>query len=312
MTPLKVFSGTAHPRLAESICDTLGIPPGEIEIQKFSNDNTFVRVRENVRQKDVFIVQPSSTPVNDGLMELFLMIDAMVRASARSVTVVMPYYAYGRSDKKDQPRIPITASLVARLLETAGADRILTMDLHAEQIQGFFKVPVDQLIAAPVIAAHYRQRDLGRAVAVAPDAGSARRVREYARRLGLPMAIMDKRRRENTDSAEVLHVIGDVDGRHAIIFDDEIATGGSIISVAETLMANGARSVRAAVTHPILCGRAIERLAESPVEELVVTDTVPIPPEKRISKVQVLSVAHVFGEAIRRIHGGQSLTDLFD
>ncbi len=308
---LKIFSGTAHPSLAKDICDYLDLPLSKLQSQKFSNDNTFIKIEENVRQCDCFVVQSSCPPVNDGLIELFIIMDALMRASARSITVVMPYFAYSRSDKKDQPRIAITAKLMANLLQTAGASRVITMDLHAEQIQGFFDIPVDQLQAAPVHGAYFKEIGLKDVVAVAPDAGSAKRTRLFAHQLRVPLAILDKRRGDNDDTSEVLHLIGDVDGKNAIIYDDEISTGGSMLNVMEALQANGARKIYGAVTHGILCGNAVEGFRDSSIEALVLTDTVPIPEEKRISKIRVLSVARLFGEAIRRINDGTSISALF-
>ena len=307
---IKIFTGRAHPALAREICTQLGVSMGNAEIFKFKNDNSFVQILESVRQQDVYVVQPSCQPVNDGLMELLLMMDALVRASARSVTVITPYYPYGRSDKKDQPRIPISAALVARLLETAGANRILTLDLHAEQIQGFFKIPVDQLLAAPVLCEYFQRKNIPDVVAVAPDAGSAKRTADYARRLSVPLAILDKRRAGNNDSAKAYHVVGDVRGRNAIIFDDEISTGGSIVSAVNALKKAGAERVWAGVTHGVLCGGAYDRLAESQLEEMVVTNTLPVDAAPG-SKVTVLSVARLLADAILRIHTGQSLNDLF-
>ncbi|MBI3891478.1 MAG: ribose-phosphate pyrophosphokinase [Candidatus Wallbacteria bacterium] len=309
---LKIFSGSAHPDLAKAICDYLDLPLGKMDVQRFKNDNTFVKIRENVRLCDCFVVQSSCPPVNHGLMELFIIMDALMRASARSITVVMPYFAYSRSDKKDQPRISITAKLVADLLETAGADRVITMDLHAEQIQGFFAFPVDQLLAAPVLCGYFQELGLANVVAVAPDAGSAKRTRYFAKRLNVPLAILDKRRHGNDDSSEVLHLIGDVRGHNAIIFDDEVSTGGSMLGVVKALQENGAQKIYGAVTHGILCGNAIEKFRDSQLEELVITDTVPVGPDKRIPKIKVLSVAHLFGEAIKRIHDGTSISALFE
>jgi ribose-phosphate pyrophosphokinase len=308
---IRVFSGSAHKALAKEICDVLDVPVGRVDIRKFKNDNSFVQIQESARKMDCFVVQPSCQPVNDGLVELFMMIDALVRASAGSITVVVPYFPYGRSDKKDQPRIPITASLVARLLEAAGAHRILTMDLHAEQIQGFFRIPVDQLRALPVICRYFREKELDNPVAVAPDAGSARRTAEYAKRLAMPMAILDKRRSGNDDRAQVLNVIGDVGDRTAILFDDEVSTGGSILSAADALKKAGARRVLAAVTHPVLCGGAIERIRSSELEELIVTNTLPIPAEAAEARIKILSVGTLLAKAIARIYRGDSLNELF-
>lgn len=310
---LKVFSGSAHPDFARSICDYLDLPMGRVSVSKFQNDNTFVQIEQNVRQSDVFVVQTSCEPVNDGFMELLIIMDALKRASARSITVVMPYFPYSRSDKKDQPRIAITAKLIADLLQTAGASRIMTMDLHAEQIQGFFDIPVDQLLAAPVLCGYLLEQDLGECVAVAPDVGSAKRTREYARRMGIPLAILDKRRGGNDDRSEILHVIGDVEGKTAIIFDDEVSSGGTLVNAVRALRNSDAGRVLAAVTHPILCGPATARLSGADdLEMLLVTDTLPVGPEKLIPKIRVVSVARLFGEAIRRIHDGTSISALFE
>ncbi len=308
---LKLFAGTSHPTLAREIGEYLGLPIGEVEIFKFKNDNTFVKIHESVRQCHVFVLQTSCPPVNDGLMEVLLLVDALKRASARTVTVLMPYYAYCRSDKKDQPRISIAASLVAKLLESAGADRVVTMDLHAEQIQGFFTVPVDQLKAMPVIGQYFREQGLDDVVAVAPDAGSAKKTGSFARRLRVPLAVMDKRRQGNDDSAKILHLIGDVADKTAVLFDDEISTGRSLVGAAHALKDNGAKRILAAVTHGVLCGDAPQLLQNSPIEEVVVTNTLPHNESQQFPKLKVLSVAHIFGEAISRISKGESITALF-
>ena len=293
------------------IGDYLNLPISEVEIFKFKNDNTFLKIHESVRQQHVYVMQTSTPPVNDGIMELLLMIDALRRASAASITVLMPYYAYCRSDKKDQPRIPIGASLVSKLLETAGADRVITMDLHADQIQGFFNIPVDQLLAAPVICQYIREKGIDDLIAVAPDAGSAKATGSFAKRLGIPLAIMDKRRDLNNDSARILHLIGNVEGKTAVLFDDEISTGTSLMRAAECLKENGAKRIIAAVTHAVLCGDALNRIQDSAIEELIVTDTLPIGEEQVFDKLTILSVAHIFGEALHRIHQGESVTELF-
>lgn len=307
-----LITGTAHPELAREIAEHLKSPLSERDIFKFKNGNTFVRVKENVRRRDVFVIQPSCDPVNDGLMELFILIDALKRASANSVTVVMPYFAYSRSDKKDQPRIPITASLVAHLLEAAGADRVMAMDLHAPQIQGFFQIPTDQLLALPAICAFVRTLDLKAPVAVAPDAGSAKTTRAYAKRLGFPLALVDKRRRGNDDAIEDVVVIGQVKDMDCVIFDDEVSTGGSLIEVVNALKASGARRVYAAVTHPVLCDGAAERIQNTDLEMLIVTNSLPVPEEKRVPKLVVLSVAETLAEAIRRVQIGSSVSELFE
>ncbi len=308
---LKVFSGNAHPALAGAICDYLETPLGECEVFEFSNENIFVRFCENIRARDVFLVQPMSSPVNTRLMELFIMIDAARRASAGRITAVVPYYAYGRSDKKDQPRVPITARLIANFLETAGADRLLTIDLHAGQIQGFFNIPVDELTALSILARYFRERGDGQVV-VAPDLGAAKRARNFAQMLNAPLAVMEKRRLGNDERAEVMHIIGEVKGLRAVVVDDEIDTAGTLLETMKALLEAGVREVVACCTHPVLSGSAVERLEQASIEELVFTDTIPLPPEKRLPNMTVLSVAPLLGEAIRRIHTGQSVGALFN
>jgi ribose-phosphate pyrophosphokinase len=312
MDELKVFSGNAHPVLAKAITDYLGIPLGNCEVMQFSNENTFVRILENVRERDTFIVQPVSSPVNQNLMELLIMLDALKRASAERITAVVPYYAYGRSDKKDQPRVPITARLVADLLTVAGANRVLTVDLHAAQIQGFFNIPVDELTALNLLGDYFRKRALSNLVVVAADINATKRTRNLGTRLGAPLAIIEKRRLGNEDKTETLNVIGEVEGKIALIVDDEIDTAGSLTGVVTTLIERGAREVYACCTHPIFSGPAIKRIAGCPVKEVVVTDTVPVPPNKRIDKITVLPIAPLLGEAIRRIHTGQSVGAMFE
>ncbi len=309
---LKVFTGNAHPQLARDICEYLRIPLSKLEAFKFSNDNTFVRILENVRQRDVFLVQSICYPVNDNLMELLIMIDAAKRASAGRITAVIPYYAYGRTDKKDQPRVPITARLVADLITTAGADRVLTVDLHAGQIQGFFNAPVDELTALPILIRHFKQKELDDAVVVAVDIGISKRARDLAERLDLPLAIVEKRRIGNLERAESLNIIGDVNGKTCITFDDEIDTGGSLVSAANALRDAGAKEIFATCTHAVLSNEAGKRLIGSHINEVVVTDTIPVPAVKRDHKVTVLSVASLLGEAISRIHSGLSVGAMFD
>ncbi len=308
---LKVFSGNAHPALAGAICDYLEMPLGECEVFEFSNENVFVRFCENIRARDVFLVQPMASPVNTRLMELFIMIDAAKRASAGRITAVVPYYAYGRSDKKDQPRVPITARLIANFLETAGADRLLTMDLHAGQIQGFFNIPVDELTALSILARYFLERGDGQVV-VAPDLGAAKRARNFAQMLNAPLAVMEKRRLGNDERAEVMHIIGEVKGLRAVVVDDEIDTAGTLLETMKALLEAGVREVAACCTHPVLSGSAVQRLDEAPIKELVFTDTIPLPPEKRLPNITVLSVAPLLGEAIHRIHTGQSVGALFN
>jgi ribose-phosphate pyrophosphokinase len=309
---LAIFSGNAHPELARSICHSLEMPLGEAEVFEFSNENIFVRVLENVRMQDVFIVQPLSSPVNKSIMELLIMIDAFKRASAGRITAVVPYYGYGRSDKKDQPRVPITARLIANMIETARADRILTVDLHAGQIQGFFNIPVDELTALYLISRYFKDGDLASTTVLATDVGGAKRARDMARQLGTPLAVVDKERIGNEERISSMALIGDVDGRDVIIPDDEILTGGTIIAAARIARENGARSVTAACVHPILSDHAVEKICDdSLIERLVVTDTIPLPPHKRRDKITVLSLAPLLGEAITRIHTGQSIGELF-
>ena len=309
---LKVFSGNAHRQLARSVCDYLNMPVGRAEVFKFTNDNTFVRILENIRQRDVFIIQPICTPVNDSLMELLIMIDAAKRASAGRVTAVVPYYGYGRTDKKDQPRVPITARLVADLITAAGAERLLTIDLHAGQIQGFFNIPVDELTAMTILGRYFQDKALENLVVVAVDIGISKRARDMAERLNAPLAIVEKRRIGNEDQAETLNIIGDVEGKTALTFDDEVDSGGSMLSAVDALGERGVKEVYACVTHGVLSGDASSRVAGSPLTELVVTDTIPISELKRNGTITVLSVAPLLGEAIRRIHEGMSVGEMFE
>lgn len=310
---MKVFSGNAHRRLAKDICAYMDIPLGKCEVFKFSNDNTFVRILENIRQQDVFLVQPIAHPVNDHIMELLIMIDAAKRASAGRITAVVPYFAYARSDKKDQPRVPITARLVANLIETAGADRVLTLELHAGQIQGFFNIPLDELSAIPELAQHFKERKVANnIVVVATDAGDAKRARNMANRLDAPLAIVEKVRMGNRERVESATLIGDVRDRTAIIVDDEIGTGGTVIATANTLRSHGARDIFCYAAHPVLSGNATDVLERSDIRELVVTDSLPIPPVKMGTKTSIISVAPMLGEAIQRIHSGSSVGAMFN
>jgi len=305
---LTIFGGNSNPELTRAICAYIDIPPGRIEVFKFSNENIFVRIGESVRENDVFVIQSFSSPVNESIMELLIIIDALKRASAGRITAVIPYYAYGRTDKKDQPRVPITARLIADMITVAGADRILTVDLHAGQIQGFFNIPVDEMTALPILARYFQEKRLENPVVVSPDLGSTKRARNFAEELDAPLAIIEKRRLGNDDRTEVLNLIGSVDDAQVILIDDEIDTAGSITQAAELCIARGAREVYAACTHPVLSGPAVERLALSPIKEVVVTDTIPLPPHKRLDKITVLSVAPLLGESIQRIHTGASVS----
>jgi len=309
---LKVFTGNAHPALAQGICDYLGIPLSKAEVFEFSNENIFVRILENVRERDVFAIQPISSPVNKSLMELLIMLDSLKRASAGRITAVVPYYGYGRTDKKDQPRVPITARLIADLLTVAGANRLLTIDLHAGQIQGFFTIPVDELTALYILSHYFQDKALENLTVVATDIGISKRARDFAERLNAPLAIIEKRRVGNTAAAETLNIIGDVAGRRALLFDDEIDTAGSIMAATAALEKAGALEIYACCTHPVFSGPAIEKIAKSSVKEVVVTDTIPIPESKRNEKVTVLSVASLLGEAIYRIHSGLSVGAMFE
>jgi ribose-phosphate pyrophosphokinase len=312
MDELKVFTGNANPALAKAVVEYLDIPLGRCEVFQFSNENIFVRILENVRSRDAFVIQPISSPVNQNLMELLIMIDALKRASAGRITAVVPYYGYGRTDKKDQPRVPITARLVADLLTVAGANRLLTVDLHAEQIQGFFNIPVDELTALNILSNYFKAKKLDNLVVVATDIGVTKRARDLAHKLNAPLAIMEKRRIGNIDQIETLNIIGEVKNRIALTVDDEIDTAGSLINTVSTLIEHGAQEVYACCTHPVFSGPAIQRIAESPVKEVVVTDTIPVNDEKKLDKITILPISPLLGEAINRIHTGQSIGALFE
>ena len=314
MDEIKVFTGSAHPALAQAVAGYLNIPLGLCEVFEFSNENTFVRILENVRQRDVFVIQPLSSPVNKSLVELLIMIDALKRASAEHITAVVPYYGYGRTDKKDQPRVPITARLVADLLTVAGANRLLTVDLHAPQIQGFFSIPVDELTALYLLGHYFEEKDLNghELVVVATDIGISKRARDLAAKLKAPLAIMEKRRIGNDDKSETLNVIGEVEGRVAVTVDDEIDTAGSLLNVIAALTERGVREVYSCCSHPVLSGSAIERIASCSVKEVVVTDTIPVPDEKKLAKITILPIAPLLGEAIHRIHTGMSIGAMFE
>ncbi len=309
---LRIFTGNANPELAKSIAAELGTPLGEICVSKFSDGEIFVKIEESARGQDIFIVQPTCAPVNDNIMELLIMIDAFRRASARRITVVLPYYGYARQDKKVKPREPVTARLVANLISQAGASRVLCVDLHAGQIQGFFDLPVDHLYAGPLIAEHLIAEGLhdGNTVVVSPDVGGVARARLLAEHLHTPIAIIAKRRPE-PNQVEIMEIIGDVSGKVCVMVDDMIDTGGSIVQGAEALVERGAAEVHACCTHPILSGNALERINCSPLRSLVITDTIPLPIEKRSAKIKVLSVAPLLADAILRIHEDNSVSELF-
>lgn len=308
---MKIFSGNANLQVAKKIAMYLQMSLGEIEVSQFSDGETQIKIKENVRGEDVFVVQPTCPPVNQNLMELLIMIDAFKRASAKRITAVIPYFGYARQDRKDQPRVPITAKLVANLLIVAGASRILTMDLHAGQIQGFFDIPVDHLFAANVFVKYFLELDLKDLVVVSPDAGGAERSRAYAKRLKAELAIVDKRR-PGPNHSEVINIIGEVRNKNTIIVDDMVDTAGSLVKAAQALKEKGAKEIFAACTHPILSGEAVERIKQSEITKLVVTDTIPLNLEKQNDKIEVLSVAELIGEAMRRIHNEESITSLFN
>ncbi len=307
---LILFSGNANRTLSQEIADYLGVPLGEAEVARFADGEILVQIFENVRGADVFVIQPTCRPVNEHLMELLVIIDALKRASAWRITAVMPYYGYGRQDRKVQPRVPITAKLVADLLTAAGVHRVLTMDLHAGQIQGFFTTPVDHLFAAPVLLQYFRERMLGGAVVVSPDAGGVERARAFAKRLDTSLAFIDKRR-TGPNEAKVMHIVGEVEGRDVIIVDDMIDTGGTLTQAVPALIEKGAKRIYASCTHPVLSGPAVERIEGSALEEVVVTNTIPLPEGRPSKKLTVLSVAPLLGEAISRIHKEESVSRLF-
>jgi ribose-phosphate pyrophosphokinase len=309
---LSIFTGTAHPTLARSVCQYLGVDLGKAEVFQFSNENIFVKINQNVREQDVFIIQPTYPNVNRSVMELLIMLDALKRASASRVTAVIPYFAYGRSDKKDQPRVPITARLLADMIQVAGADRVLTVDLHAGQVQGFFKIPVDELTAVYLLSDYFRQLDLLEPVVVSADIGFAKKARNFAELVRAPLAIVEKRRSGNDSRTEPLRLIGEVRGKSAIIVDDEIDTAGSIDGAVRLIEEQGARRIFASCVHPILSGPAVTRLSKSSIVELVTTDTVGLSEDKRsLANLRVLTVAMLIGEAISRIHTGSSVGALF-
>lgn len=308
---LGVFSGNANPVLAKEICGYLQIPLGDIEVSSFADGETCVHINENVRGSDVFVIQPTCPPVNQNVMELLTMIDAFSRSSARRITAVIPYYGYGRQDRKSQPRVPITSKLVANLVTTAGTDRVLTMDLHAGQIQGFFDIPVDNLFATPIIVDYFKEKNITDLILVSPDPGGVERTRAVARKLGVSIAIIDKRR-EAKNVAQVMNVIGEVEGKNLLILDDIIDTAGTLAEAVNALKRNGALDIYACATHPVLSGPAIDRINNAPLKEVVVTNTIPLGEKAlKTDKITVLSVAKLLGEAIKRINQETSVSSLF-
>jgi ribose-phosphate pyrophosphokinase len=308
---LKIFTGNANPALAQEICQALGMELGRAMVRQFSDGEIYLQIKENVRGKDVFIVQPTCTPVERNLMELLLMMDALKRASAERITAVLPYYGYARQDRKDKPRVPISARLVAALLETAGASRLLALDLHAAQIQGFFDIPVDHLFAMPVLIEYFKALNIPNMTVVSPDAGGVERARAFAKRLSSPLAIIDKRR-EEANVAEVMNVVGDVAGRHCLLVDDLIDTAGTLVKGAEALMKKGAAGVSACATHAVLSGPALSRIEASSLQHVVFTNSIPLSKEARKShRIKSLSIAKLLAEAIRSIHEETSVSVLF-
>lgn len=311
MDKLTIFTGNSNIELAKKICEDLNVPLGESEVERFSDGEVRAKIKQNVRGKDVFVVQSTSAPANENLMELLIMIDALKRSSAKRITAVLPYFGYARQDRKDQPRVPITAKLVANLLTRSGADRVLTIDLHAGQIQGFFDIPLDHLYAVNIFENYFKEKDIKDIVIVSPDVGGIKMARAYAKRFGAGLAIVDKRRISDV-KAEAMHILGDVKGKNVILVDDMVATAGSLTEAAVALKKNGAKDIYAAITHPVLCGPAIERLRASEIKQLAVTDTIPVPKEKKIDKIVQLSVAPLLSEAIRRIHNEETVSALFE
>jgi len=312
MEKLRIFTGNAHPRLAKDICKYLKVDLSDALVSRFSEGEIRVKINENVRGKDVFVVQPSCPPTNENLMELLIIIDALKRASAQRITAVIPYFGYARQDRKDQPRVPITAKLVANLLTVSGASRILTMDLHAGQIQGFFDIPVDHLFATNVFVDYFAKSNSKDLVVVSPDVGSIKMARAYAKRLSAGLAIIDKRR-DSPEKTEVMHILGEVEGKNAIIVDDLIATGSSLIEAVEAVKKAKCKSIRAGIIHGVLSGPAIERVDKcKDLEELVISDSIPLNDSKNHPKIKVLSIASLLGEAIKRIHIEESVSSLFD
>jgi ribose-phosphate pyrophosphokinase len=304
-----LFSGNSNPELAKRIAEYLGTKLGDIEVARFSEGEVRVKINENVRGRDVFIIQSTCSPVNDNLMELLIMIDAMRRASASRITAVIPYFGYARQDRKDQPRVPITAKLVANLITAAGTNRVITVDLHAGQIQGFFDIPLDHLFAAPILIKYLKELHSKNLVVVSPDVGGVKMARAFAKRLEADLAIVDKRRISGEET-EVMNIMGDVSGKEVIIVDDLVATASSLVEAAAAVKKNGAKKVYAGITHPVLSGKAMERLNSSDIEKLIVTDTIPIG-DKKNNRIEILSVAELLGEGIKRIHRNESVSSLF-
>ena len=312
MKDMKIFPCPTAEGFTKEICEVLELPVGKVECYKFANDNNFVQFKESVREQEIFLVQTTEPPVNERIMELLIMIDAAKRASARKINVVLPYYIYSRSDKKDQPRVPVTARLLAEMLEAAGASRVITCDLHNPAIQAYFNIPCDRLTGQHLLQAYFDEKQIENKVVVATDAGSSKKAYKYSKYFNCPMALIDKRRAGNDDKAVAANIIGDVKEKTALIFDDEVSTAGTMVEAAKILEAHGVKEIYAACTHGVLCGPAIERIEKSPIKELVITNTIPLTKEKQIPKIKVLSIAPLFAEAMKRVNEAKPLGDLFE
>jgi len=312
MKDIKIFACNSAEEFTKEICENLGVEMGKKDSFKFANDNSFVQIKESVREQDVFIIQTTQPPVNERIMELLITVEAAKRAGAKRITVVLPYFMYSRSDKKDQSRVPVTAKLMATLLEAAGVDHVLTCDLHNPAIQAYFDILCDRVTAKHILERYFKEKNLENIVVVATDAGSSKKAYKYSHFFECPLALIDKRRESNNDNAVATNIIGEIEGKTAIIFDDEVSTAGTLVEAANILKEHGAKEIYAGATHGVLCGPAIERIQNSPIKELVVTNTIPIEPEKMIDKIKVVSIAPLFAEAIKRLNEGAPLGDLFE
>lgn len=312
MKNIKIFSASeSADEFTREICEYLELEQGKLESYKFKNDNNFVQIGETVREQDVYIVQTTTPPVNERIMELLIIIDAMKRASAKRINVVLPYFPYSRSDKKDQPRVPVTAKLIAEILEAAGANRVITCDLHNPAIQAYFNIQCDRLTGEFLLEEYFKKKELDNLVVVATDAGSSKKAYKYSEYFKCPMALIDKRRNGNDDNAKAVHIIGDVKGKNALIFDDEISTGGTMMEAVKIVKEHGANAIYAGCIHPVLCGSAVEKIEKSDLTEFVVTNTIPIPKEKRVEKLKIISIAPLFAETIKRNNEARPIDDLF-
>ena len=312
MERIKIFSASESANeFTREVCEYLELEQGKLESYKFKNDNNFVQIGETVREQDVYIIQTTTPPVNERIMELLIIIDAMKRASAKRINVVLPYFPYSRSDKKDQPRVPVTAKLIAEILEAAGANRVITCDLHNPAIQAYFNIQCDRLTGEFLLEEYFQKKKLDNLVVVATDAGSSKKAYKYSEYFKCPMALIDKRRNGNDDNAKAIHIIGDVEGKNALIFDDEISTGGTMMEAVKIVKEHGAKAIYAGCIHPVLCGNAVEKIKKSDLTEFVVTNTIPVPNEKRVEKLKIISIAPLFAETIKRNNEARPIDDLF-